>query len=148
MKNSKNKHRLRRRLAIKLRKSGNKRCKRYFWSNKRNYSNRLAKSVEVVIFELDPLQMKQQLEQDPWYNTLSEPGFLDFQFVVELPASVVYQERSFVLLDARSHVQTKILLGKWLRYAQFYHQAYFTFTKIGKPAQGVSPPEEQTLQAA
>lgn len=147
MKNTKNKHRLRRRLELKLKRSGKSRLRKHFWFYKQSTYNGLGESVEVVIFELDHALMKQKVEQDPWYNTLLMPGMANVAFVEILP-DVAFTQHSFNVMKVLSHVHEKIILGKGLRYQVFYNQAFFTFRKIGKPALGVSPPLEETLQAA
>ena len=70
------------------------------------------------------------------------------ELLEEILPDVAFTQHSFNVMKVLSHVHEKIILGKGLRYQAFYNQAFFTFRKIGKPALGVSPPLEETLQAA
>lgn len=148
MKNSNNKHRTNRRKLHLQRLKAQVRKKGRHCSNRPYRTLTALMPVEVKIVEIDPLLLEQVIASDPWYNTLLEAGFAEVRFVDTLPAKVMFNRGSYELLKALSRVHAKILLGKWLRYAQFYNLAWFQFREIGKPSQGVSPPRESTLQAA
>ena len=103
--------------------------------------------TEVQIVHLSAEQWIHFLKLNPIPSRLEE--LLAESSVMEfVQSTVVNVPHAYVLVKALRRLHEKNWLAQWLRYAQFYHQAYFTFTKIGKPSQGVSPPEEQTLQAA
>lgn len=103
--------------------------------------------TDVQIVHLTTEQWIHFLKLNPMPPRLEE--LFAASSVMELEQStVVNVPHTYVLIKALRRLHEKNWLAQWLRYQAFYNQAYFTFTKIGKPALGVSPPEENTLQAA
>jgi hypothetical protein len=120
------------------------------------HENNQSESAEVVYekiqpgkFIIDSLALLHKMMEDEQYMKLhSEQAFVEVE-EDELQTALYYTcDRQFDVLSARRHAHQKILLGKWLKYGLFYNLAWFSFRDLGKPSQGVSPPFDETLQAA
>jgi len=148
MKNSKNKHRPGRKLALKLEKTCSRLNKKASDCSEKSSVSGLNKSIELMIIELHHSILTQCIEQYPWFDDFQEAGLAEVRFVEMFSDAISYAPRYFKVIKGPRKLHEKILLGKWLRYQRFYNQAFFTFREIGKPALGVSPPFGKTLQAA
>ena len=98
--------------------------------------------TEILLLGMDLTQFWLAVKQSQWLNNLFPEGEPCMVYV-DLAAEVVESQRSHPqhVLRIVSRLHGIIQLAKWLKYALFFNQAMFSFRELGKPSQGVSPPE-------